>query len=144
MFWVFLFFFIYVPWCNLLLLVMFWHFLLINKNKKQPPPHTHKTRYIIIYNLIIGWEYACGVRYLPPCDYLINQWTGTFIYNMKQLLLYKVYLKYILDMVAELPMTFFRNRQNVLSSLLAPHWFALTHTKSPPKHSTNPTNDWKH
>lgn len=31
-------------------------------------------------NYIIGCE--CAVRSLPPYDYVINQWTRTFIYNM--------------------------------------------------------------
>lgn len=31
---------------------------------------------------ILGWEYVCGVRSLPPHGYVINQWTDTFIYKI--------------------------------------------------------------
>lgn len=36
--------------------------------------------------LMIGSAY--GLKYSPPSDYVINQWSGTFIYNILQVIYY--------------------------------------------------------
>lgn len=85
---------------------------------------------------------------LPSRDYVINQWTGTFIYNKITSIIIHIYVLFI-SYVDFRPgsqtadeMVLFGNRQSLLdvSNYLTHNLLAPSRTKSP-EHSTNPTND---
>lgn len=92
----------------------------------KPPLLKHVPLCVLYYinnvehGLIIVWEIACAMKPLPSRDYVINQWTGMFIYNKITSLIIHIYVLFISyvdfrpgSKIAD-EMVLFGNRQSLL------------------------------
>lgn len=92
----------------------------------KPPLLKHVPLCVLYYinnvehGLIIVWEIACAMKPLPSRDYVINQWTGMFIYNKITSIIIHIYVL-IISYVDFRPgskiadeMVLFGNRQSLL------------------------------